>query len=165
MGGWILRTAKRQGGKKFSIKFLSRSMKISDQNMPNWKEVQSLAESLGIEVEQSKCDVSSQESVDAFIQSVTPNLTGFIHSAGILQDAPVINQTWERFDAVYEAKSRAAAYLHDAMERFSNPKLKFFWLFSSTAVYGSAGQLNYSSSNSWLDALSRHRNAPGCLES
>eukprot|EP00434_Breviolum_minutum_P036197 symbB.v1.2.032067.t1/scaffold3669.1/size53179/5 len=38
MGLWILRTAQKQGGKKFSIKFLSRSMKISDQNMPNWKD-------------------------------------------------------------------------------------------------------------------------------
>ena len=120
MGLWILRTARRpgaffgaafsstifgseaqkQGGKKFSIKFLSRpsqalnfftlgcvtrssawrSMKISEQNMPNWKdsriflrnwefplqwcvfrqEVESLAESLGIHVEQAKCDVSKQ---------------------------------------------------------------------------------------------------------
>eukprot|EP00421_Protoceratium_reticulatum_P034861 CAMPEP_0168477012 /NCGR_PEP_ID=MMETSP0228-20121227/62179_1 /TAXON_ID=133427 /ORGANISM="Protoceratium reticulatum, Strain CCCM 535 (=CCMP 1889)" /LENGTH=308 /DNA_ID=CAMNT_0008493141 /DNA_START=23 /DNA_END=945 /DNA_ORIENTATION=+ len=34
MGLWLLRTAMRQGGKKFSIQFLSRSMKISDQNMP-----------------------------------------------------------------------------------------------------------------------------------
>jgi len=161
MGGWILRTAKRQGGKKFTIKFLSRSCKISDQNMPNWQEVQSLAASLGITVEQAKCDVSSQESVDQFISSVTPNLTGFIHSAGILQDAMLMNQTWEKFDAVYEAKSRAAAYLHDALERFSNPNLKFLWLFSSTAVYGNMGQLNYSSSNAWLDALSRHRNALG----
>mmetsp|Transcript_33713 Transcript_33713/g.72774 ORF Transcript_33713/g.72774 Transcript_33713/m.72774 type:complete len:592 (+) Transcript_33713:2-1777(+) len=161
MGLWLLRTAQKQGGKKFSIKFLSRSMKISDQNMPNWKEVQSLAESLGIHVEQAKCDVSKQESVESFVQSVTPNLTGFIHSAGILQDAMLINQTWEKFDAVFEAKSRAAAFLHDALEKNQNPKLKFLWLFSSTAVYGNMGQLNYSASNSWLDALSRHRNALG----
>ena len=57
-----------------------RSMKISDQNMPNWKdstiflgtwefplqwcvfrqELESLAQSLGIHVEQAKCDVSKQ---------------------------------------------------------------------------------------------------------
>jgi hypothetical protein len=28
----------------------------------------------------------------------------------------LINQTWEKFDAVFEAKSRAAAFLHDAPE-------------------------------------------------
>lgn len=26
----------------------------------------------------------------------------------------LINQTWEKFDAVYESKSRAAAFLHAA---------------------------------------------------
>ncbi|CAJ1386321.1 unnamed protein product [Effrenium voratum] len=161
MGLWLLQTAQKQGGKKFSIKFLSRSMKISDQNMPNWQEIQALAESLGIHVEQAKCDVGKQESVEAFIESATPNLTGFIHSAGILQDAMLINQTWEKFDAVYESKSRAAAFLHAALEKLENPKLKFLWLFSSTSVYGNMGQLNYSSSNAWLDGLSRHRNALG----
>eukprot|EP00442_Polarella_glacialis_P052745 CAMPEP_0115098398 /NCGR_PEP_ID=MMETSP0227-20121206/31134_1 /TAXON_ID=89957 /ORGANISM="Polarella glacialis, Strain CCMP 1383" /LENGTH=601 /DNA_ID=CAMNT_0002492993 /DNA_START=55 /DNA_END=1860 /DNA_ORIENTATION=+ len=161
MGLWILRKAKKQGGKKFSIQFLSRSMKISDGNMSNWKEIQDLAASLGIHVEQSKCDVSKQESVDAFLESVTPNLAGFIHSAGILQDAVLGNQTWEKFDAVFEAKSRAALFLHDGMERFPTPKLKFFWLFSSNSVYGNMGQLNYSASNSFLDGLARHRRALG----
>ena len=52
--------------------------------------------------------------MESFIESVTPNLTGFIHSAGILQDAMLMNQTWEKFDAVFEAKSRAAAFLHVA---------------------------------------------------
>eukprot|EP00931_Biecheleriopsis_adriatica_P117049 TRINITY_DN92604_c0_g1_i1.p1 TRINITY_DN92604_c0_g1~~TRINITY_DN92604_c0_g1_i1.p1 ORF type:complete len:625 (-),score=139.53 TRINITY_DN92604_c0_g1_i1:121-1899(-) len=161
MGLWLLKKAKEQGGKKFTIKFLSRSMKISDQNMPNWREIEALADSLGITVEQGKCDVGSQESVDSFVKSVSPNLTGFIHSAGILQDAMLMNQTWEKFDAVYESKSRAAAYLHDALERHDNPKLRFFWMFSSTSVYGNMGQLNYSSSNSWLDGLARHRRAMG----
>lgn len=161
MGKWILQKAKEQGGKQFSILFLSRSMKISDQNMPMWKDIEATAASLGIKVEQAKCDVSRAESVDEFIQSVTPNLTGFIHSAGILQDAMMMNQTWEKFDAVFEAKSRAALFIHDALERFDNPQLSFFWLFSSTAVYGNMGQLNYSASNSFLDALARHRRALG----
>eukprot|EP00913_Durusdinium_trenchii_P020315 g19085.t1 len=67
MGLWLLRTAQKQGGKKFSIQFLSRSMKISEQNMPNWQEVQNLAQSLGIHVEQAKCDVSKQEPPAALI--------------------------------------------------------------------------------------------------
>lgn len=161
MGLWILRKAKQQGGKRFSIEFLSRSMKISDQNLTNWKEIEQLAASLGIFVEQAKCDVSKQDSVNEFIQSVTPNLTGFIHSAGILQDSMLMNQSWEKFDAVFEAKSRAALFIHDALERYANPKLKFMWLFSSNSVYGNMGQLNYSASNSFLDGLARHRRAMG----
>mmetsp|Transcript_110147 Transcript_110147/g.351336 ORF Transcript_110147/g.351336 Transcript_110147/m.351336 type:complete len:614 (+) Transcript_110147:80-1921(+) len=161
MGMWILNKAKEQGGKHFTIEFLSRSMKINDQNMPNWKEIERLAAELGIGVSQAKCDCSKRESVDEYIRDKTPNLAGFIHSAGILQDSMLYNQTWEKFDAVFEAKSRAALFVHDALERYENPGLEFFWLFSSVAVYGSMGQLNYSASNSFLDGLARHRRALG----
>jgi len=161
MGGWLLRRAKAQGGKKFSIKFLSRSMKVSDGNMPNWKEIERLAAELGITVEHAKCDCGNAESVDEYIKAETPNLVGFIHSAGILQDSMLFNQTWEKFDAVFEAKSRAALYIHDALERYENPNLLFFWMFSSGAVYGNMGQLNYSASNAFLDGLARHRRALG----
>merc|ERR1712217_255392 len=161
MGTWLLNQAKKQGGKKFSIKFLSRSCKISDQNMPNWKEIQRMAEELGITVEQAKCDCSTSAGVEEFFKENTPNISGFIHSAGVLQDSMLMNQTWEKFNTVFESKSRAALFIHDAFERHENPKLKFFWLFSSGAVYGNMGQLNYSASNAFLDALARHRRAMG----
>nr|AQS99227.1 type I polyketide synthase ketoyl reductase domain protein [Gambierdiscus excentricus] len=161
MGMWLLNQAKRQGGKKVSIQFLSRSCKIADENMANWKEVQRLGEELDIPVSQEKCNCGAQESVDEYIRSVTPNLVGFIHSAGVLADSMLMNQSREKFETVYQAKSRAALFLHDALERFENPDLKFFWLFSSGAVYGNMGQLNYSSSNAFLDGLARHRRAMG----
>eukprot|EP00411_Alexandrium_monilatum_P051573 CAMPEP_0175472772 /NCGR_PEP_ID=MMETSP0095-20121207/74038_1 /TAXON_ID=311494 /ORGANISM="Alexandrium monilatum, Strain CCMP3105" /LENGTH=426 /DNA_ID=CAMNT_0016774247 /DNA_START=32 /DNA_END=1307 /DNA_ORIENTATION=+ len=160
MGEWLLaQTEKMQaesGGSyvpKYSIKFLSRSMKISDLNMPRWKGIEAKAASMGITVEQSKIDMGSQEAVDKWISAETPNLIGFIHSAGILQDSMLPNQTWQKFEDVYDGKHRAALYVHDALERLSNPNLKFFWLFSSTSVYGNMGQLNYSSSNSFMDGL------------
>merc|ERR1739848_639719 len=84
-----------------------------------------------------------------------------IHSAGVLQDSMLFNQSWEKFDTVFQSKSRAAMYMHYALEEHINPDLKFFWMFSSTAVYGNMGQSNYSSSNSYLDALARHRRAMG----
>jgi len=161
MGLWLLRQAKAQGCTGFSIDFLSRSARISDQNMPNWQEIEQLANELGMTVSQTKCDVSQQQGVDNYIRDISPNLAGFIHSAGILQDAILMNQTWEKFEAVFEAKSRAALFLHDALERHSNPGFEFFWMFSSTAVYGNMGQLNYSASNSFLDGLARHRRALG----
>jgi hypothetical protein len=129
--------------------------------MPNWKHIESLASELGIFIEQAKADCSKQESVEEFLQSVTPNLSGIIHSAGILQDSMLFNQTWEKFDNVFAAKSRAALYLHEGLERYENPGLEFFWMFSSCAVYGNMGQLNYSASNSYMDGLSRHRRALG----
>ena len=39
-----------------------------------------------------------------------------VGTSNTCQDAMLINQTWEKFDAVFEAKSRAAAFLHDAPE-------------------------------------------------
>jgi len=168
MGLWILEYAEKRkvssGGTynaKFAIQFLSRSAKVSELNMPNWNKLQAKAAELGIHVEQGTMDMSSQEAVDAFVDKVTPNLIGFIHSAGILQDSMLPNQTWEKFAAVYASKHWAGLYLHDALERFANPNLKFFWMFSSTSVYGNMGQINYSSSNSYLDALARHRRALG----
>lgn len=168
MGSWLLDRADKQmkasGGKYkpgFSIQFMSRSAKISDLNIPLWNKVQSKADALGISVVQGKMDMGSQAAVDKFVQEVSPNLTGFIHSAGVLQDSMLPNQTWEKFEAVYDSKHRAALFLHDALERFSNPNLRFFWVFSSTSAYGNMGQVNYSASNACLDGLARHRVAMG----
>ncbi|CAE8611674.1 unnamed protein product, partial [Polarella glacialis] len=123
--------------------------------------VQQKAAELGVKVEQGRMDMSSQAGVDKCIKEITPNLMGFIHSAGVLQDAMLPNQTWEKFEAVYDSKHRAALYLHDSLDRFQNPNLQFLWLFSSTSAYGNMGQSNYSASNSFLDALARHRVATG----
>jgi len=153
--------AEEQGARGLTIKLLSRSMKISGQNLRTWEAIQKRAKSLGVVVEQDKCDVGSQSSVDHFIESCSPNLVGFIHSAGVLQDSMLFNMTWDQFETVSESKHRAALKLHDALERFYNPDLSFFWMFSSIAVYGSPGQTNYSGSNSFLDNLARHRRALG----
>jgi len=168
MGEWLLAQAEKKqaesGGSytpKFSIKFLSRSMKIGDLNIARWKGIEEKAKSMGIEVEQCKADLGSPEAVDKWVASVSPNLIGFIHSAGILQDSMLPNQTWQKFEDVYDGKHRAALYLHNAFENNPNPNLKFFWLFSSTSVYGNMGQLNYSSSNSFMDGLARWRLSQG----
>lgn len=172
MGAWLLKRAEAQRDAsrgtwtpRFSIQFLSRSMKIGNDNMLAWLSIQKHAARLGIHVEQARLDMGSQVEVDAYVASVTPHLVGFIHSAGVLRDAVLANQTWDKFEAVYDSKHRAAMYLHDALERYSNPGLRFLWLFSSTSALGNMGQLNYSASNSFLDCLARHRVALGkpCL--
>nr|AQS99260.1 type I polyketide synthase ketoyl reductase domain protein [Gambierdiscus polynesiensis] len=160
-GIWLLHKARQQKDKHFTIKFLSRSAKINSRNMANWKEVERMAEELNMTVEQVRCDCSKREEVDEFVRGASPHLAGFVHSAGVLQDSMVFNQTWEKFDTVLEAKPRAALFLHDALERMENPGLEFLWMFSAGAVYGNMGQLNYSAANSFLDGLARHRRALG----
>eukprot|EP00443_Scrippsiella_acuminata_P000374 CAMPEP_0115229834 /NCGR_PEP_ID=MMETSP0270-20121206/32405_1 /TAXON_ID=71861 /ORGANISM="Scrippsiella trochoidea, Strain CCMP3099" /LENGTH=617 /DNA_ID=CAMNT_0002644409 /DNA_START=56 /DNA_END=1909 /DNA_ORIENTATION=- len=161
MGEWLLKQADQQGAKGFSILFLSRSMKISDLNMPAWKRIQAKAEKMGIHVEQARCDISTQEATDEFISSHTPNLAGIIHSAGVLQDSMLMNLAWDKCEDVFNSKHRPALFIHGALERFKNPNLKFFWMFSSVAVYGNMGQWNYSGSNAFLDGIARHRVARG----
>jgi hypothetical protein len=160
MGGWLLDQAEIQGKSGFEIQFLSRSMKISDNNMANWKMVEEKAEKLGVKAYHKKLDMSSQEVADQFLKETDGKLYGFIHSAGVLVDSMISNMTWDKFETSFNPKHRAAYYLHDALSRFPN-KLSFFWMFSSVAVQGNLGQLNYSSSNAALDGLARHRRALG----
>eukprot|EP00439_Symbiodinium_sp_Y106_P043491 s3175_g5.t1 len=166
MGNWLLDKAAEQGVGGFEIKFLSRSMKISDLNIPLWKDIEAKAAKLGITVGQGrpilcKMDMSSQEGCNSFIASCNGMLKGFIHSAGVLQDSMLMNLTWEKFETVYQSKHHAALFLHQAMELNPQKDLRFLWNFSSTSVYGNMGQLNYSGSNSFLDVLTRHRKAKG----
>ncbi|CAE7894453.1 unnamed protein product, partial [Symbiodinium necroappetens] len=132
MGNWLLDKAAEQGVGGFEIKFLSRSMKISDLNMPLWKDIEAKAAKLGITVGQGKMDMSSQEGCNSFIASCNGMLKGFIHSAGVLQDSMLMNLTWEKFETVYQSKHHAALFLHQAIELNPQKDLRFLWNFSST---------------------------------
>lgn len=146
---------------RFQLKLLSRSALVRDRERLAWMDVVHKAAKLGIDVEHVKCDVTQQESIEQFVADCTPNLTGVIHTAGILQDAMLQNQTWEKMETTLGCKSRAALYLHDALEQHQNPGLEFFWAFSTNSVYGNTGQVNYAAANFYLDGLMRHRCAMG----
>jgi len=160
MAGWLVDQAEKLGKSGFEIQMLSRSCSITDHNMKPFKKVEEKAKRLKIAYVHKQCNISSQSAADEYVQSTDGRLFGLIHSAGILQDSMVPNMTWEKFEAVWNPKHRAAMFLHYACERIPNC-LSFFWMFSSLAVYGNLGQLNYSSSNSAMDGLSRHRRALG----
>mmetsp|Transcript_118519 Transcript_118519/g.221433 ORF Transcript_118519/g.221433 Transcript_118519/m.221433 type:complete len:602 (-) Transcript_118519:55-1860(-) len=161
IGRWVVDKAIAQGCKGLRIEMLSRSMKIADENMPNWKALQKVAEENGVDIEQCKGDVGSQAGIDAWVEKHTPNIAGFIHSAGVLADTLMGNITWDEFEKVWQPKSRAALHLHFAFEKNHNPNLNFFWMFSSVAAWGNMGQVNYSAANAFMDGLARHRVAMG----
>mmetsp|Transcript_47602 Transcript_47602/g.101870 ORF Transcript_47602/g.101870 Transcript_47602/m.101870 type:complete len:686 (+) Transcript_47602:87-2144(+) len=143
------------------LRLLSRSAVVRDREARAWAAVVEKAAKLGVHVEHVKCDVTQQDSVTRFVQDCSPNLVGVIHTAGVLQDAMLPGQTWEKFEATLGCKARAALYFHDALEHHLNPNLEFFWSFSTNSVYGNAGQTNYAGSNFYLDGLMRHRVATG----
>merc|ERR1712232_354362 len=105
-------------------------------------------------------DVSDPEAVDEYVAKNATDLIGFIHSAGVLRDGMLFGITWNMFEEVWNPKHRAATRLHLAFEKYE-PPLDFYWMFSSTAVYGNMGQLNYSASNAAMDGIARHRRAMG----
>ena len=161
MGKFFLEKIGSGDSSYLSILFLSRSTKVSgDQNLKAWEEIQSLAELKGVTVLQAKCDVTSRDAVEAFAKEQGQNLVGFVHSAGLLRDGLLVNQTDANYDDVYKPKAYAALYLHSALNSH-NPNLEFFWMFSSVAVFGNPGQSNYSGANAFLDSLARHRKAQG----
>ena len=65
-----------------------------------------------IKVTQEKCDVSSREAVEAFVSEHADRLVGFVHSAGILRDALLMNQDAEKYDAVFKPKALACVENH-----------------------------------------------------
>ena len=106
-------------------------------------------------------DVSDAAALGALLARIRadgPPLRGVVHSAGVLDDAALLQQDAERFARVFAPKVQGG-HLLDALTR-SDP-LDFFVLFSSVAaVLGSPGQANHSAANAFLDVLARERAQP-----
>nr|WP_281254846.1 SDR family NAD(P)-dependent oxidoreductase [Mycobacterium angelicum] len=116
----------------------------------------------GAQVEVIACDVADRVAVAGLLDGLAercPPLTGVIHAAGTLDDAPIGSLTPDRVDAVLRAKVNAAWNLHELTRDMG---LSMFALCSSIAgVVGAAGQGNYAAANAFLDGLATHRHALG----
>jgi myxalamid-type polyketide synthase MxaB len=88
-----------------------------------------------------------------------PGLGGILHSAGVIDDGVIEQQTPERLHRVMTPKIVGAWNLHQLTAAMP---LDFFFLFSSvSAVTGSPGQAGYSAANAWMDALAHDRHNHG----
>ncbi len=107
-------------------------------------------------------DVANAGELDAMLDRLDvayPPLAGIFHSVGVLLDASLQNQDWERCRQVLFPKVLGAWHLHLAT-RASD--LDFFVLFSSMAgVLGNTGQANHAAANVFLDQLALHRRSIG----
>jgi len=116
----------------------------------------------GVRVEVELADVTDGAAIDnmlARIDAALPPLAGVIHSVGVLSDAALTNQSWDRFERVLWPKVLGAWQLHRATAHLD---LDMFILFSSVAgVLGNPGQANHSAANAFLDQLAGHRRALG----
>ena len=109
-----------------------------------------------------KADISDLTAITRVLYSIEKSqipLAGIIHSAGMLSDGVLLNQTWSSFEKVMEAKIQGAWNLHQLTQ---HQPLDFFVLFSSAAsLFGSPGQGNHSAANSFLDGLAHYRQSMG----
>src|SRR5215813_2070492 len=107
-------------------------------------------------------DISRDEDVSYLMQTIRnelPPLKGVVQSAGVLDDGILAQLDWDRFARLFEPKVYGSWLLH---EHTKSLELDFFILKSSLlSLLGSAGQGNYTASNTFLDSLAAHRRAAG----
>ena len=120
-------------------------------------QLKQLEEKSGAQIVVAQADVSQQESLAQVIAEIEPPLSGVIHSAGVLADGILQQQSWSDFAQVLAPKVQGAWHL----QQLTND-LDFFVLFSSTAsLLGSAGQANHAAANAFLDSLAFYRRSLG----
>ena len=88
------------------------------------------------------------------VRETMPPVRGILHSAGVLDDATIENQSLERFEKVFLPKVNGAWNLHECTMAM-NIELDFFVFFSSIAsLLGSPGQSNYAAANAACSPIS-----------
>ncbi|WP_349345055.1 SDR family NAD(P)-dependent oxidoreductase [Streptomyces rapamycinicus] len=138
-----------------------RSLVLASRSGPDAPGADALAadlEAAGARVRVVAADLADRTAVDALVADI-PDLTGIVHTAGLIADTLFATLTPESLARVVAAKAVSAQHLHEAtLDR----DLTTFVLFSSLAgLLGSPGQANYAAANSYLDALAAHRRAAG----
>ncbi|NEO73738.1 KR domain-containing protein, partial [Moorena sp. SIO3H5] len=109
-----------------------------------------------------QADVSEWTAINRVLCRINESkfpLAGVIHSAGMLSDGVLQNQSWSSFEKVMAPKVQGAWYLHELTK---DQELDFFVMFSSVAsLLGSPGQGNYCAANAFLDTLAHYRRGMG----
>ena len=117
----------------------------------------------GAQITVAQADVADQAALERVFSAIPAALplAGLVHAAGVVDDAPIHQQTAARFDAVLAAKVQGTWNLHLLTKALD---LDLFVLFSSAAsVVGAAGQANYAAANAFLDGLARLRRSEGLV--
>eukprot|EP01052_Picozoa_sp_SAG31_P007897 SAG31_NODE_386_length_16407_cov_24.639686_2_plen_2943_part_00 len=143
-----------------NLVLLSRSGKPSAANADKWQWLNNSSAN----VLSRKCDVSNRSSVAKLLGQLDRTgivISGIIHTAGVLADAPIEKQTREQFEKVFAPKVDGAWHLHEETVKLGL-SLDLFVMFSSiSSLFGSTAQANYSAANACLDSLAHHRQSQG----
>ncbi|WP_146165737.1 SDR family NAD(P)-dependent oxidoreductase [Murinocardiopsis flavida] len=130
---------------------------------PGAAELRDELAALGAQVTIAACDHTDHTATAELLDTVPDAhpLTAVFHTAGVLHDATLPQQTPDTLAAVLGPKAHAAHHLH-ALTRHLD--LAHFVTYSSTAgTLHNAGQANYAAANAYLDALAQHRRHHGLV--
>ncbi|NNK73173.1 MAG: SDR family NAD(P)-dependent oxidoreductase, partial [Flavobacteriaceae bacterium] len=115
---------------------------------------------MGVQIMVKQVDICEKKQVDSLfneIQESMPELKGIIHSAGILDDGPLVNLNEDRMKNVMRTKVEGTWNLHQNSLELD---LDHFILYSSAvSVLGSPGQGNYSAASTYLDCMAHYRHS------
>src|SRR3989338_5677762 len=106
----------------------------------------------------NKAEIS--KTLDWIDQHVAP-IASIIHTAGLVRDGVVLQQTWDNFAAVLLPKVQGTWNLHRWSIEHRETVQSFVVFSSIAALFGSPGQANYSAANAFMDALCKWRKAHG----
>ena len=148
---------------RFAIERGARSLVLASRSAPDARAAQIIDElrSRGAHVDIVRADVALEADIRRLLDAIAPAapLGAVVHCAGVIDDAVITNQNWDRFAPVLAPKVAGAWQLHRATEGLA---LDAFVLFSSTASsIGSPGQANYACANAFLDFLAHYRTSRG----
>ncbi|WP_280118926.1 beta-ketoacyl reductase, partial [Streptomyces marokkonensis] len=130
-------------------------------NAPGADQLREELQELGAHVTITACDVADPEATETLLHNLPPEhpLTAVIHTAGLIDMAPLLDLTPQQLHTVLRPKIDAAWNLHHATRHHD---LDAFVLYSSlAATLASPGQANYAAANAYLDALAHHRRTLG----
>ncbi|MEO1399840.1 MAG: type I polyketide synthase [Cyanobacteria bacterium J06635_1] len=113
----------------------------------------------GVTVQVLRADVADAEALGGAIAQISAPLKGIFHTAGVLDDAMLVGQSWPSFERVMQPKIAGTWLLHQLSAAHD---LDCFVCFSSvSALVGSPGQANYAAANAFMDGLAHHRRRLG----
>ncbi|MGW9453643.1 SDR family NAD(P)-dependent oxidoreductase [Streptomyces sp. NPDC055632] len=142
----------------------ARRLLLTSRRGPDAPEAARLTAELagaGATVRVAACDAADRAALGALLADLPAAhpLTAVFHTAGVLDDGLVADQSADRLAAVLRPKADAVRVLHDLTRDHA---LDAFVLFSSAAGFlGSAGQATYAAANAHLDAFASWRRAQG----
>lgn len=120
--------------------------------------LETLAQARGGTIEVAQGDVANLAQMRRVTQDLTTRhggLTGVIHAAGTLDDAPLLAKSDASIDAVLSSKVQGLRVLDQLLP---DGTLELMVLFSSTSTATrAAGQTDYVAANAWLNAFAAAR--------